>query len=257
MTTRPWFWYLAAQARNVRKATRDLGIDYPVAIDNNFAIWRGFKNQFWPAHYFIDAQGRVRHHHFGEGDYGKSEHIIQQLLAEAGQGQVAQDVVTVEASGAQAAADARNTLSQETYVGYERAENFAAPGGLLRDKPHRYADSPSLALNQWALSGDWTVEREHAVANQPGGRIAYRFHARDLHLVMGSAADGKPVRFRVRVDGKPPLSGHGIDVDEQGNGTVQGQRLYQLIRQASPITDRLFEIEFLDPGAQAFAFTFG
>jgi cytochrome c biogenesis protein CcdA/thiol-disulfide isomerase/thioredoxin len=242
---------------NVRKATKDLGVDYPVAVDNDFAIWRAFKNQYWPAHYFIDAQGRVRHHHFGEGEYDKSERVIQQLLAEAGQDKVPRDVVAVDATGAQAAADTRRALSPETYVGYERAENFAAPGGMVRDKQHVYANVPPLNLNQWALSGDWTVEREHAVVNRASGRIAYRFHARDLHLVLGAATDGKPIRFRVRVDGKPPFADHGADVDAQGKGTINGQRLYQLIRQASPIADRLFEIEFLDPGAQAFAFTFG
>jgi len=242
---------------NVRKATKDLSVDYPVAVDNDFAIWRAFKNQFWPAHYFVDAQGRVRHHHFGEGEYDRSERIIQQLLAEAGQDKVPHDVVAVDARGAQAAADSHNALSPETYVGYERAENFAVPGGMVRDKQHLYASGPSLGLNQWTLAGNWTVEREHAVVNRAGGRIAYRFHARDLHLVMAAGAAGKPIRFRVRIDGKPPLADHGTDIDDQGNGTVSGQRLYQLVRQASPITDRLFEIEFLDPGVQAFAFTFG
>lgn len=241
---------------NVRKATRGLNIGYPVAVDNDFAIWRAFKNQFWPAHYFIDAQGR--HHHFGEGEYDKSERSIQQLLAEVGQGDVPRDVVAVvDARGAQPAADSRNALSPETYVGYGRAENFAAPGSLARDRQHLYAGAPPLKLNQWALAGDWTAEREHAVLSRAGVRIACRFHARDLHLVLGAASDGKPVRFRVLIDGAPPLRDHGVDVDEPGHGSVSGQRLYQLIRQASPITDRLFEIEFLDPGAQAFAFTFG
>ncbi len=242
---------------NVRKATRDLGIAYPVAVDSDFAIWRAFDNQFWPAQYFIDAQGRVRHHHFGEGDYDQSERIIQQLLAETGQGNVPRDVVAVDARGAQAAADSGNVFSLETYVGYERAENFTAPGGVVRDRPHLYASAPSLRLNEWTLSGDWTVGREQATVDRAGARIVYRFHARDLHLVLGTAAQDKPVRFRVRIDGKPPLADHGVDVDEQGNGTVSGQRLYQLVRQAPPITDRLFEIEFLDPGAQAYAFTFG
>ncbi len=242
---------------NVGKAVRDLGIGYPVAVDNDYAIWRAFKNQFWPAHYFIDAQGRVRHHHFGEGEYDRSERVIQQLLAEAGQDNVPADVVAVNAQGAEAAGDARNTQSPETYVGYARAERFAAPGGAVRDQPHVYAGAPPLNLNQWTLAGDWTVGREHASSNHAGGRIAYRFHARDLHLILGSASDGKPVRFRVLLDGKPPLRDHGVDVDEQGLGTVTGQRLYQLIRQSPPIADRLFEIEFLDPGAQAFAFTFG
>jgi cytochrome c biogenesis protein CcdA/thiol-disulfide isomerase/thioredoxin len=242
---------------NVRKATRDLGIDYPVAVDNDFAIWRAFKNQFWPAHYFVDAEGRIRYHHFGEGEYDTSERVIQRLLAEAGHGSVSGDIVAVNASGAQAAADERDVLSPETYVGYGRAENFVAPGGAVRDAPHPYPDAPSLNLNQWSLTGDWTVGREHAIVNGTGGRMTFRFHARDLHLVLGPAVGDKPVRFRVRVDGKPPLAAHGVDVDEQGDGVVTGQRLYQLIRQSPPIVDRLFEIEFIDPGAEAFAFTFG
>ena len=244
---------------NVRKATQDLNIGYPVAVDNDFAIWRAFNNRYWPAHYFIDAQGRVRHHHFGEGEYAQSERVIQQLLAEAGHGQVNGDVVAVNAQGAQAAADLGNAQSPETYIGYEKARNFAVPGGLLHDQPHVYASTPAQTLNQWTLAGDWTVERELAKVNRAPARIAFRFHARDLHLVLGvAAADGKPVRFRVLIDGQPPLADHGSDVDAQGNGRIDGQRLYQLIRQTSaPIRDRLFEIEFLDPGAQAFAFTFG
>ncbi|MBS0448745.1 MAG: cytochrome c biogenesis protein DipZ [Proteobacteria bacterium] len=243
---------------NVRKATKDLGIDYPVAVDNDWTIWRAFKNEYWPAHYFIDAQGRVRHHHFGEGDYAASERVIQRLLAEAGQDGVPRDVVAgVDAAGAQAAGDSSNRWSPETYVGYERAANFVAPEGMVRDAPHRYAGAPSLSLNQWTLSGDWTVGSEHVVVDRAGGRIAYRFHARDLHLVLGTMDPGKAVRFRVSIDGKPPLADHGSDADEQGNGIVRGQRLYQLIRQGSKVGDRLFEIEFLDPGAQAYAFTFG
>jgi cytochrome c biogenesis protein CcdA/thiol-disulfide isomerase/thioredoxin len=242
---------------NVRRAIRDLKVDYPVAIDNDYAIWRAFDNQYWPAHFFIDAQGRVRHHHFGEGEYDQSEKIIQQLLAEAGKGGVSQDLVSVDARGAEAAPDMDDVKSPETYIGYMRAENFASPGGEVADKRQVYvADSP-LQLNQWALAGDWTVEGQRAVLNEANGRIAYRFHARDLHLVLGPSADGKPVRFRVLIDGKAPEADHGADIDDQGNGAVTEQRLYQLIRQSKPVVDRKFEIEFLDPGAQAFAFTFG
>jgi cytochrome c biogenesis protein CcdA/thiol-disulfide isomerase/thioredoxin len=242
---------------NVRRAAKDLNIDYPIAIDNDYAIWRAFNNSYWPAHYFIDAQGRIRHHHFGEGEYAESEKIIQQLLAEAGKGDVSRDIVSVNAQGAEAAPDMDDVKSPETYIGYTRAENFASPGGAVDDKRQVYAAAPQLQLNQWALAGDWTIEGERAVLNEANGRIAYRFHARDLHLVLGPAADGKPVRFRVLIDGKAPEGDHGADIDEQGDGTITEQRLYQLVRQSKPSADREFEIEFLDPGAQAFAFTFG
>jgi cytochrome c biogenesis protein CcdA/thiol-disulfide isomerase/thioredoxin len=242
---------------NVRRAVRDLKIDYPVAVDSNFVIWRRFDNQYWPAHYFIDAAGHIRHHHFGEGEYAESERFIQQLLAEAGSSDVANDVVKIEAAGAEAAADAKNVRSSETYVGYERAEHFASSGGAVHDAAHAYSLPPSLGLNEWGLDGSWTVENERAVLDHAGGRIAYRFHARDLHLVLGPGKDGKPVRFRVLLDGQPPGADHGADVDEQGEGVVKEQRLYQLVRQHGDIKDRTFEIQFLDPGAQAFAFTFG
>jgi cytochrome c biogenesis protein CcdA/thiol-disulfide isomerase/thioredoxin len=242
---------------NVRQAVKDLKLDYPIAIDNNYAIWRAFNNQYWPAHYFIDAQGRIRYHHFGEGEYDQSEKVIQDLLAEAGKGDVPHDIVAVDGSGVEAAADVNDIASPETYIGYERAANFASPGGAVQDASHLYAAAPQLALNQWALGGDWTVKGESATSNASEGRISYRFHARDLHLVLGPSSDGKPVRFRVLIDGKPPLADHGADVDAQGNGTIDGQRLYQLVRQTGPVGDRNFEIEFLDPGAQAFAFTFG
>jgi cytochrome c biogenesis protein CcdA/thiol-disulfide isomerase/thioredoxin len=242
---------------NVRQAVKDLKLDYPIAIDNNYAIWRAFNNQYWPAHYFIDAKGQIRYHHFGEGEYDQSEKVIQQLLAEAGKGAVPHDIVAVDGSGAEAAADVSDIASPETYIGYQRAENFASPGGAVPDASHVYATAPQLTLNQWALGGDWTVKGENATSNAGEGRIAYRFRARDLHLVLGPSSDGKPVRFRVLIDGKPPLADHGADVDAQGNGTIDGQRLYQLVRQSGPVADRNFEIEFLDPGAQAFAFTFG
>jgi cytochrome c biogenesis protein CcdA/thiol-disulfide isomerase/thioredoxin len=241
--------------KNVRAAVADLKIDYPMAIDNDYAIWRAFGNQYWPAHYFIDAQGRIRHHHFGEGDYAESERAIQQLLAEAG-ATVSNDVVAVTASGAEAAPDMTNVGSPETYVGYNRAENFISPGGAVEDARHVYA-AAAPRLNEWALAGDWTIGKEDAVLNEKDGRIVYRFHARDLHLVLGPGPEGAPVRFRVTIDGAAPGDSHGADADADGQGIVTGQRLYQLIRQSGKILDHTFEIEFLDPGVQAYAFTFG
>ena len=205
----------------------------------------------------VDAQGRIRHHHYGEGDYEESEKVIQTLLAEAGMAVDATATVAVSAQGAQAAADKSNRWSQETYLGYEQAANFASAGGLVRDKVQRYAAPATLGLNQWSLSGTWTVDPQRAVLDKANGRIAYRFHARDLHLVLGAGIQGKPVRFRMLIDGQPPGADHGVDVDAQGMGRIDGHRLYQLIRQKGPIVDRTFQIEFLDPGAEAFAFTFG
>ncbi|KKC39658.1 cytochrome C biogenesis protein [Devosia epidermidihirudinis] len=242
---------------NVAKAIRDLKITYPVAADNDFTIWRAFNNQYWPAHFFIDAKGDIRYHHYGEGDYDHSEKVIQQLLAEAGQTNLPDTLVSVDATGAQAAASNADVRSPETYVGYARAEKFAAPGGLRQDAVNNYGDAPTLALNQWTLTGTWLAGREYAVPILSGSAISYRFHARDLHLVLGTGADRKPVRFRVTVDGKAPGDDHGTDIDADGYGAVDEQRLYQLVRQQGPIVDRTFEIEFLDPGAEAFAFTFG
>jgi len=242
---------------NVRWAAKTLRVDYPIAVDSDYVIWRAFDNQYWPALYFIDAQGRARHHHFGEGAYEQSEMVIQRLLAEAGVGGIGDDLVSVDARGLEAAADWGSLKSPENYVGYERTRNFMSPGGAMSDKPGVYALPARLRLNDWALSGNWTVKKEAAALNEPNGMIAYRFHARDLHLVMGPSTPGTPVRFRVRIDGKPPGAAHGIDVDEQGEGTLTEQRLYQLIRQPKPITDRQFEIEFLAPGVEAFVFTFG
>ena len=242
---------------NVRRAAKDMRVDYPIAIDSDHALWRAFKNAYWPALYFVDAQGHIRHHHFGEGEYEQSEMILQQLLVEAGIGGISHELVSVGARGAEAAADWGSLKSPENYVGYERTENFASPGGAVLGTRRVYALPASLRLNQWALSGDWTVERQVTALNKANGRIAYRFHARDLHLVMGPAARGSSVRFRVLVDGRPPGAAHGLDVDDQGYGTVTEPRLYQLIRQPKPIADRQFEIEFLDSGVEAFAFTFG
>jgi thiol-disulfide isomerase/thioredoxin len=242
---------------NVRWAAKELRVDHPIAVDSDHVIWRAFRNQYWPALYFIDAQGRARHHHFGEGAYEQSEMIIHELLREAGIGGVDQEPVSVNGSGLEAAADWRSLKSPENYVGYARTQNFMSAGGAVLDQPRVYALPARLRLNNWALSGNWTVKKEAAALNAPNGGIAYRFHARDLHLVMGPAAPGTSVRFRVRIDGEPPGAARGIDVDEQGNGTVTEQRLYQLIRQPKPIVERQFEIEFLDSGVEAFAFTFG
>ncbi len=242
---------------NVRRAAKDLRVDYPIVIDNDHAIWRAFNNEYWPALYFVDAQGHIRHHQFGEGEYEQSEVIIQQLLAEAGNRGIGHGLVSVDARGAEAAADWSSLKSPENYVGYERTENFASPGGRVLDKRRVYAVPAGLRLNHWALSGDWTVEKRAIVLNKANGRIAYRFHARDLHLVMGPAARRNSVRFRVFIDGQQPGAAHGIDVDDQGNGAVTEPRLYQLIRQSNPIVDREFEIEFLDSGVEAFSFTFG
>lgn len=241
---------------NVKKAVTDLKVDYPVAIDNNYKIWRAFNNNYWPAHYFIDADGRIRHHHFGEGDYDESERIIQLLLSQAGHKLKSADLVNVSATGAEAAADMNRVKSPETYLGYARAENFVSPGGAVRDMRHTYQASVD-ELNAWGLTGDWTIANERASLEAPGGSIVYRFHARDLHLVLGPGGDGKPVRFRVTIDGKPPGNDHGMDTDAEGNGTVTGERLYQLIRQKGDIADHTFAIEFLDPGVRAYAFTFG
>jgi hypothetical protein len=242
---------------NVRWAIRDLGIGYPVAADNDYAVWRAFDNHYWPALYFADAQGRIRHHNFGEGEYQRSEMVIQQLLAEAGSARAGHELVSVDAQGLEAPADWDTLGSPETYTGYDRTENFASPDGPVPGQRHVYTAPAQLRLNQWALSGDWTMEDQAATLNEAGGQIMYRFHARDLHAVMGPAAPGAPVRFRVLLDSEPPGAAHGTDIDDQGYGTLAEQRLHQLIRQPGLVTARTFEMTFLDPGAQAFAFTFG
>lgn len=243
---------------NVQRAVKDLKVTYPVAIDNDFAIWRGFNNKYWPAHYFIDAQGRIRAHHFGEGNYAQSEQIIRQLLREAGNTLPGDDaLVAITLDGVARQADMDNLKSPETYLGHARAENFASPGGQRQDQPADYTVPATLQHNQWALAGRWTVGNEDARLETRGGRIAFRFHARDLHLVLAPGEDGKPVRFRVRIDGQPPGAAAGGDISADGDGRVDENRLYQLIRQSGAVQERTFEIEFLDPGVHAYAFTFG
>ncbi|NYT41849.1 cytochrome c biogenesis protein DipZ [Sphingomonas sp. R-74633] len=241
---------------NVRKAVTDLGITYPVAVDNDFKIWRAFKNSYWPAHYFIDAKGRMRFHHYGEGEYAQSEEVIRRLLAEANPGMDLGGKLDLKGGTGIQAPGQKDKSSPETYIGYFRTERSVSQPALVKNQPTAYTAAPK-ALNDWGLTGSWTVSRENAMLAKPGGRIAYRFHARDLHLVLSPGADGKPVRYRVTIDGKAPGASHGVDSDAAGNGIVTEQRLYQLVRLADGPGDHLFEIEFLDPGVQAFSFTFG
>jgi thiol-disulfide isomerase/thioredoxin len=242
---------------NVRRALKDMRVYYPIAIDNDYAVWQAFKNRYWPALYFVDAQGNIRHHYFGEGEYEQSEKVIQQLLSESGINNISHELVSVDARGIEVAADWGSLKSPENYLGYERSENFASLGDAVSDKRRAYAAPARLALNHWALSGDWTMGKQSIVLNKGNGRITHHFHARDLHLVMGPAARGTSVRFRVALDGQPPGAAHGIEVDDLGNGMATEQKLYQLIRQPNSIAGRQFEIEFLDSGVEAFAFTFG
>ena len=241
---------------NVRLAAADMHVDYPLAIDNDYSIWRAFGNMYWPALYFADARGRIRHHQFGEGDYANSESTIQQLLAEAGLGGADAGLVSADGHGVEAPADWVTLQSPETYLGYERAERLAAPRDAVLDARHVYAGPAQLTLNEWALCGAWTLGRQAATLDEAGGKVTYRFHARDLHLVMGPAS-GNAARFRVELDGRAPGDDGGLDVDDQGRGVATQQRLYQLIRQSGPVTEHLCEITFLDPGVEAYVFTFG
>lgn len=230
---------------NVQRAVKAFRVAYPVAVDSNYSVWRAFSNSAWPAVYLLDAQGRVRFSRFGEGEYDRTEKMIQQLLAEAGNSGVARDLVSVEGHGVEAAPDWADVRTPETYLGAARGENY---GNLA---------ASNLRLNQWTVSGDWARRAEAIALQKADGHIALRFHSRDVHLVMGAGNRGSAVRFRVLIDGKPPAAAHGGDVDEMGYGTVTEQRLYQLVRQPKPIVDRTFDIEFLDPGIEAFSFTFG
>ncbi|HXW82484.1 MAG TPA: hypothetical protein VEJ84_23500 [Acidimicrobiales bacterium] len=241
----------------VRVALKQMNVGYPVAVDNDYAVWRAFDNHYWPALYFIDAQAQIRHHRFGEGDYEESERVLQMLLAEAGVHEFDRSLVRLDPEGVELPADWDHLGSPENYVGYERTQGFASPGGPVPDLRHRYATPSSLRRNQWALSGDWQMGPVATVLEEPGGAIACAFHARDLHLVMRPAVTGTSVAFRVRIDGQPPGPAHGLDVDQSGDGIVSDQRLYQLVRQEGPIVDRRFDIEFFDAGLEAFVFTFG
>ncbi|MGY0556600.1 MULTISPECIES: cytochrome c biogenesis protein DipZ [unclassified Lysobacter] len=241
---------------NVGAAVKRLGVKYPVALDNNYAIWKGFNNQYWPAHYFIDAQGRIRAHHFGEGGYAEGEDMIRRLLTTAGFKNLPGGYVKPGAKGAEAASSGDAQRSPETYVGYARAEHFAS-GQVAHDDAFDYHAPATLASNQWALDGRWTVHPQDATLERAGGSISFRFRGRDLHLVLGPTRDGKPVRFRVTLDGHAPGADHGMDTDADGNGTVTSQRLYQLVRQDHGTGERVFKITFLDPGVSAYAFTFG
>jgi len=242
---------------NVRQAADEMNVSYPIALDSDYAVWRAFGNRYWPAVYIADAEGRIRHHQFGEGGYADCERGIQQLLREAGVEGVADDLVSLTPDGFEAQADWTSLRSPETYLGYEQARNFASRDGSHAGVEKTYAEPEMLMLNQWALSGDWTIESRASVLTGPEGRIAFRFHARDVHLVMGPPTPGTPVPFRVLVDGRPPGDDHGLDVDDEGNGTLSRQRLHQLIRQRGSIRDRTVEVGFLAAGAEAYVFTFG
>jgi Thioredoxin like C-terminal domain len=241
---------------NIRPALEQMRVTYPVAVDNEYAVWNAFSNHYWPALYFVDTEGRIRHHRFGEGDYERSEIVIQQLLVDVGADVPAGDLVSVDPTGPEVAADWGALNTPETYLGYRHTENFASPGGMDRDVPKVYEVPGHVRHNHWALSGDWTAMAEATVSNEPKARVAFRFDARDVHLVMGPVADAS-VPLSVSIDGAPPGASAGTDVDADGSGELIEPRMYQLIRQQGPITDRLFEIEFLDPGAAIYAFTFG
>jgi thiol-disulfide isomerase/thioredoxin len=245
------------QLPNVQKAVRKFGITYPVALDSNHAIWDAFHNEYWPAHYFLDGNGKVRYEHFGEGDYDQSERWIQQLLAERAAKPMPAGAAAVHAQGIEAPSDINQVRSPETYLGFSRAEHFASPGGIKKNVEHVYAAPENPRLNQWGFAGKWIDGGETALLRSAGGKIIFRFHARDLHLVLGPASGGKPVRFRVTIDGHAPGDNHGVDTDAEGNGVVTDHRLYQLVRQQGAIADHTFTIEFTDAGVQAFAFTFG
>jgi thiol-disulfide isomerase/thioredoxin len=242
---------------NVVTAARNFRVDHPIALDNDYGVWSAFANHFWPAVYIADVDGRIRHHHFGEGEYAATEMVIQQLLLDAGVDGVDQDLVMVEPDGLEVAADWRTLQSPETYLGYRQSSGFAQEGLARFDLPHTYAAPARLPLNHWGLAGDWTVAPHAAVMNEPGGRIAFQFHARDLNLVMGPVSRGASTPFRVYLDGQLAQDARGSDVASDGSGIVRDQRTYQLIRQPGPIADRRFEIEFLDVGVEAYCFTFG
>ena len=241
---------------NVKNAVSELKVAYPVPIDTNHTIWEAFRNEYWPADYFIDAKGRIRYHHFGEGEYEKSERVIQALLKESGATGVDDSIVRISAEGAEAP-PGEDVQSSETYAGYARTENFASPGRMARDSRKTYSPPAALALNQWGLGGSWNAGSESDILASPPGKIVFRFHSRDLHMVLGPAKHGTPVRFKVTLDGAAPGGDHGVDSTVDGSGEVREPRMYQLIRQKGRVQDRTFEIEFLDPGVEVYSFTFG
>lgn len=246
-----------ADLENVERAARELRVAYPIAVDSEYRVWRGFDNQYWPALYLFDPNGKLRHQQFGEGGYSETERVIQKLLRESDASPVTRPHAPIEGLGIEAAADWETLRSGENYLGYQRTENFAQSDHVAAGQSQIYTQPADLRPNHWALHGDWSINQESIRLNQPGGRLAYRFHARDLHLVMGPAADAGSVRFRVTLDGEPPDAAHGGDTVADGNGVSKERRLYQLIRQPKPIVDRLFQLEFLDAGIEAYAFTFG
>ena len=244
---------------NIRRALADMRVGYPIAIDSYDAVWKAFANHYWPALYLIDAEGRIRHHQFGEGDYEHAEAIIRRLLADAGADEIGDEFAPVDPLplGPEMQADWDNLQTVETYLGHRHAQNFASPGGMTAEVPRHYERPEILRPNHWALSGNWTIRGDAAALNEPNGRIAFQFHARDAHLIMGPHDREHPIRFRVTVDGEPPELAHGTDVGADGSGTLIEPRMYQLIRQRGPIVDRVLGIEFLASGAEGFAFTFG
>lgn len=252
----PEFWF-EHSVDNIRLAAKEMRVEYPVAIDSDYGVWRDFGNRYWPAVYIADAEGRIRYHHFGEGDYEECERAIQMLLREAGVEGVGDDLVSVAPEGFEVQADWANLQSPETYLGYEQGRSFASPGGGVLDEAHQYEVPESLSLNRWALAGAWTIEAGAIVSSGPGGRIAFRFHARDVNLVLRARKEGASVPFRVRVGGKPPAGDAGGDVDAQGNGTLVQPRLYQLVRTRGPVAERTFEADFAEGGVEAYVFTFG
>jgi thiol-disulfide isomerase/thioredoxin len=241
---------------NVREAVQEMAIRYPVALDPDFGVWNAFSNSYWPAIYIADADGRIRYHHYGEGDYDECEQVVQQLLRDAGR-EVGDELVSVTPEGFEVQADWANLKTPETYVGYQQGQNFASAAELVHDDPRTYAVPEPLNQNEWALVGRWAVESRASVSQEPDAKIAFRFHARDVNLVMGPRPREASIPYRVTVDGEPPGGAHGFDVDEQGNGTVHQQRLYQLVRESGAIMDRTVELTFLEPGAEAYCFTFG
>ncbi|HET7758501.1 MAG TPA: redoxin domain-containing protein [Gaiellaceae bacterium] len=242
---------------NVREAVEEMRVRYPVALDPDYGVWNAFANSYWPAVYIADMDGRIRHHHYGEGGYEECERVVQRLLRDAGHDRVDDELVAVEPEGFEVQADWSHLRSPETYLGYQQGQSFASSSDLALDDPREYVIPEPLNLNEWALAGRWAVESRASVANERGARLAFRFHARDVNLVLGPRPRDASIPFRVTVDGEPPGDAHGFDVDEQGNGMLRQQRLYQLVRERGSVEDRTVEIAFLEEGAEAYCFTFG